>query len=298
MALVNFENVDLTEPSGLPGTGVPQTGLYDPLWGYYSFGQQQVAHYNEAECYWTQARFMIEGYFTIDAEDAAPGMAGTYVDPDTGQVIDEAAALVAMSQRYEALETAFNQAAGQSRPSAVEQWYSANDPRCLALPERLTDQQGQRIYGLPQQLSVIESRWPVMLHYQAVLLEGPMPPSMLLVNQVPLESARLLIDAPRPMIVQRRMIAAEGAVIHIQNYTQTRVHLQGILPTASGEDLSEQAAALARSLVDGTMDVERISFSNGRALTSTLFSDLLVEQPTIDLQPTERGVRVAVVGVY
>lgn len=277
--------VDLTHITKVgPITSHPYLDAYDATWGFYTFGQSLEMVFNDAHVYRSQGVFTLNGVFTATAEG---------LDPDN----DPDAALLALSSKYDALEAMLSGAATQEEPAEMEKWGTADDPRCVPLPGRLKGPAGATIYAQAERLVLTESRMPLEVRYQAVLREPLKPESTILVNDVPLRSARITVTPPTPMVTRHRMIAGEGSLINVSNFTRTEVSITGIVPHAAGvAGMSDRAKSLAESLTDGFMTVKLVRWIDGAPITQTLYTHIRVDQPSVHTVPKERGTEFSVRG--
>jgi hypothetical protein len=283
MALASFNHIPILFPEDPP--------TQDVTWGFFTFGQRLTTEYSEDDAYQSDAEFSIVGTFTIDTED---NNTENYIVNDA--VAAPTDALIALVDRYTALENLFIAAAHAEIPEDPADWFGPNDPRCIALPSPICDASGQPIYALPNRIGLAESILPHSLTYTAILKEGRPPESVALINGHVVQDAKIRITPPKPILSKHRLISGEGAVMNCINYTSTTVSVQGVLPHLPGEAMSGRALALSQSLMTGTMKIELTRWSSTGTVTETLFENLYVENPTIQLRPVELGTAVSVQG--
>ncbi len=280
MPIANFNAIPITGP----GDQIPVLSRYDPIWGFYTFRQLLENTFNDAQVYHSRAVFQIDGAFTCDAEE---------VDPDA----DPAGALIALTTKYEALEALFSAAGAAARPIDTADWFTATDARCIQLPTPIADKLGHRLHAIPLGLTLIEGQYALTLRYSATLGEPQVPSSILLVNGFALNDAQVQIDPPKPIVTRHRMVAGEGSMVNIRNYTQPTISVSGVMPSRAGELLSERAVALSQSLLAGFMELKRVRWSPTGLVVTTLYSNLPVDSPSVDIRPNDRGVSVSVKGL-
>ena len=165
MSIVNFEKVNRitldqvtaigTSKAMGPTTDASRPTLYDPLWGYFLFGQSVGCTYDEDQTYQSLGQFTFQGLFTPAAEN---------VDEQSDDICFSA--LVA---KLEAIEKVFTDAAKALPPDDYGQWGTKDDPRCIPLPAPLVDEDGKVVYGLPLNFRIDKTRFPSEIRYEATL---------------------------------------------------------------------------------------------------------------------------------
>lgn len=279
MPLADFASI----PTVGPATALPALSYYDPTWGFFTFSQRLSTTYNDARAFRSRATFQISGEFTCDAEQ---------IDPDT----NASDAFLALTAKYEHLESMFANAGKQPQPNNPAAWFTAADTRCIRLPDPIKDSAGNALYVLPEHLQLMEGQYALSLRYQASLVEGDLPAATILLNNLPLNDSEIVIEPPKPIATRHRMVAGEGSLIQVRNYTRTTVSVSGVMPLAAGESLSDACKTVMESLVNGTFSLAMYKWAPGGAAITTLFNDLAVDSPTVDIRPVDRGVSVSVKG--
>lgn len=293
MALVSFEQIEPRRPIDPQAPDVAPD-VYTLPWGYFTFVQSLELNYTESSVYSSNGIFVIDGAFTIDAEDKLdPG----FIDSATGHIANEAAALTRLESRFSTLEDMFNSAAHATEPADKATWFTATDPRCITLPEPLVDASGQPIRALPVSLTLGESQMSAIVRYSAVLREGVVPTNILLVNDIPLHDARVAISPPAPIAARARALGGEGSTVQITNYSRTEVVVTGLLPLhGDGVHFETSHKDFLGALSSGRMSLKRTRWANGELVTDTMLSGVRVSASQVDSRPTDQGVYMTVKG--
>jgi len=253
MAIVCFEKVNRILPEQVspinssgalgPTTDPTRPTLFDPLWGYFVFGQVIHCNYDEDQAYQSLAQFTITGTFT-------PNTLG--FDDQAG----DASVFAAMAAKLNELENTLQTATQALAPRSYNEWGTASDPRCIALPKPLVDVSGDTVYGIPLSFRIEKTQFPVEIKYQAVLQEAKFPNVKLMVNDYLLDDGVVTITLPAPVFAEHEIVGASGKVLQLQHYKTMEVDVQGNMPLVEeGRSLSSDMKALAASLYDGTMDL-------------------------------------------
>jgi len=197
--------------------------LYDPLWGYFTFGQSINAEYqSDGWVYTDTAAFTIEGVFTADS------VVGDVTAMSDDQVF------VLMVAAYTTLENTFKAAATATAPASYTSWGTSLDPRCIVLPNPLcgTDSSGnaQQIYALVDSVRVDKTQYPFLIRYTATLHEAKPPAYKLMVNSNLLDDAMVHIEFPRPELSRYELIRCAGEVIQVKYYQPMVLDVSASVP--------------------------------------------------------------------
>ena len=288
MRIVSFDRIPRTIPHGVP----PIVEQYDTTWGFFSFGKTVENQFSETQSYRSAGSFSIQGMFTVDAEVA--------LDPTLapGGQIDYTTSFARLTARYENLRAMLEAAAKADRPDVADDWYGPTDPRVIALPSPLVDINNNAVYGFPNGVNIEEGRYGVLIRYQATLQIPDNIPAMTLVNDIPLWQSRLSIQPPKPIIFKERPILAEGSLIWIRNYERTYVGVSGIIPMKVGPSVyGADTLAFQRSLEGGTISIKIRKWTSRGIIEQLLYSNLLIDSPSVDVRKTELGASVSIKGL-
>ena len=271
-----------TPVDGVSSNSVVLGDLYDPMWGYMTFGQNLGFVYNGARAYKSLATFTITGTFTITAEQ---GVATADLLPAS---LDDTTRFNTLMAKFTALETAFEAAEAADAPASFFNWAGELDPRCIRLPDPLWDKNGNQIWAFPMSLDIQPGRWSESVTYRAVLQEARVSPYKLAVNGTILDEGVLNITLPQPMLNRHKLLACAGEAIQCRNYTVLACEAAGSMPRkeSSTDLLGDATRALALSLTsdEATVSILRMN-QTGAAQTTVVFPELDVEQGTgLDIQ--------------
>ncbi len=298
MGVVSFERIKKILPSQAIGMDTPNatpfnvtTGhperptLYDPIWGYFTFGQSIGFDYSDAETYLDVAVFTIQGVFTATAE------AG-----NADNLPSQGVSFAALTAKYEALKAHLNAAQLASPPGEFKDFGTAQDQRLIPLPLPLVDKNNARVYVFPQSLDLAQTRFPVEIRYTATLREAKFPQGKVMLNGVMIDNGIISINAPKPIMNQHRLAGTSGAILQIHNYTPIAVEVNGTLPNPGhdGQLMTPQIDALYDSIALGGLNVV-VTKRDGTQVS--LFTNISVdEDPRIDAQIRERTATISVRG--
>jgi hypothetical protein len=266
-------------------TGTPRTTLYDPTWGYFLAGENTVMEHRDNRTYQDVSTFVIEGAFTINAEDAVAGVAA----------VGEDATFLRVVAKYDALEAAFDACARAVAPDDYSLWGTASDPRCVPLPLPLLDSDGHRIYALVEELVIQPGQWGKVIRYTATLREAKFPPAKVILNGHIIDHGVITITLPSPLLDRSDMAACVGEVMNIRNYTMLGVEVDGACSgtTAPNRLLTDAAYELSTSLLADKVDVGIVRLTPGGTETETLFTDLSVDDgSSIDAVHEDQAVSI------
>ena len=313
MAIVSFEMIAGIEPRGTRriGTGeideqpvgdldpAPAVGAairataYDPVWGYFTFGQQVGFDTDASFSYISDASFFIEGVFSANAERKLGNIADNATEED---------AFTAMASKITALETLFKDAAEAVSPTNYSLWYQspAADPRVLYLPLPLVDRNGNRICALPASIEVRQSRWPIEISYQATLREAKRPAAKGMLNGTLVDGVTIHIDVASPILHRHRLMGVAGELINVTNYQRVRVAIEGEMTNRvnGGTMVQQSARDLVAILAGNSFSLSAaVAQADGTVDIKTLFPRLYPTQPSVDLTETENSLAFSVQGV-
>jgi hypothetical protein len=224
--------------------------IYDPLWGYFIFGQSIEIVYGDDRTYRDTAVFTISGTFTIGAELGVHD-SNTIAESDTVR-------FNTLINKFKALEAALVAAANADAPINFLSWGGASDPRTVALPEPLRDKNGAEVWAFPESIDILPGRFTESLTYHVTLREAKVPAYKLRVNNTILDNATLSIQLPAPILHRTRAVACAGEILQVENYTVLECEATGSIPNP--DSATDVVGPTARSLfneidVDGTVNL-------------------------------------------
>lgn len=299
--LVPFEQITQIQPSqasainnqisladGPITSGGLRTTLYDPLWGYFIFGQTLKMDYHDTRTYTDYGVFTIKGEFTVNAENSVAGNTVT-ADDDT---------FSRMVLKYEALETLFENAAKAAAPVNFSDWGGPNDPRCIPLPPPLLNASGGTIYALPMEVNIEPGLWGKHIAYTATLREAKFPSAKLMLNTQFVDGGILNVICPRPIISRKSLIGCCGEIVQVLNYTMAEFEAQG---TVNGmrqpnRSMTDQASDLQQQLESDFVNIgiQRVTGA-GTTTVDNLWTTLsLDEGSNVDINYAEQVITLNV----
>lgn len=302
MAIVSFEQIERLnrEQAGPIKAGNRAQGpvsegsrasLYDPLWGYYLFGQRVQMEYAEADVYRDNAEFTITGVFTHNAEVAK----GAAPADDEEQLFN---AIVA---KYEALATAFDAAALAADPVDYGDWGTERDARCIVLPEPLRSSTGQRVYAHPTSITVDQTQFPTALRYTATLSEAKYNGGKLLLDGQMLDGAIIRIQPKHPVLAHKEIPAATGDVMQLKHWEAGRVQINGTVPNTRSVQsaIGPAAVALVAAAERGRVDVSLTYVDeSGKAQVVPIWEELDLDEGGMGLDFEAEVVNVSLSGRF
>ena len=292
MAVVNFEKIrpiTMDMASALNGgpavdatTESTRPHLYDPLWGYFLFGQSVGFLFKEDQTSQDLATFTIQGVFTADAEGV-------------GNANDDTA-FAALVSKYAGLETLFANAAKASAPDQYAEYGTALDPRYLQLPEPLVDKDGSPIYAKPLSLRIDRTQFPNEIKYEAILEEAKFPKAKLVVNGFIVDDGEVDIEFAGPVLAVHEIVGTSGTVFQVKNYSATEASIRGSLPLVEpGELVSDDLKALVRGLDGGTLTLSAAVIGEGGIREMPVYQKLdVVNTPVLDLDYAGQVTKLAI----
>ena len=286
MAVVNFNKINAVAPTQVsainttialgPTTDTTRPTLYDPVWGYFLFGQSQGFQIKEDHTYLSAATFTIQGVFTADAE----GVDGASDD----------SAFVAIVAKYTALETLFANATKAEAPSSYPQWFTVDDPRVLPLPKPLLDASGAVIYAKPVSLRIERTQFPFEIRYMATLQEAKLPKAKLVINNVVVDGGVVQVSVPAPELAMHTIVGTSGAIFQVKHYKAAEYQITGSLPLIeNGVMVTDDIKSLVASLDAGVLTKAGVVTLGlyVRATTGMTLKTLgnldVVDSPTVDM---------------
>ena len=300
MGLVSFEQIKPIMPDEATGmvsgdilpldatvNHPERPNLYDPLWGYFVFGQSVACEYGDGETYLDRAVFTINGTFTANAEQGK------------GPVLTDAQAFSKLVAKYEALKTFLDATRLAGVPTNYDDFGTAADGRVVALPSPLKDKDGKTVYAFPESLEISQTQFPIKIQYMVTLMEAKFPHAKLVLNNHLLDGGVVEFTPPKPILIPHRLVGAAGAIFQLRNYTPAGIGVTGTmpLPGRNGEPyLTNDLQDLYDSLSKGGMDVA-VAYRASGTIPSGLYTNMTVdEDPRIELQTLERIASVSVRG--
>lgn len=288
MSLVSFERIPVVSSYEVP----PGMSQYDDVWGFFIFTQNVENIYNDVNQYASQIEYTISGAFTCDAEN---GIDNSIINDE---VVDYPKAFRAITTRYNALQALFASKATSQQPDDPSLWYGEHDPRCIALPDPLRDANNNVIYALPSSISIEAGNFGHFIKYQATLAGGQMPDALLVINDMPINGGQIQMSGHHPNIVRHQLISAEGSLMHVKNYSPPRVSISGAIPHGDNENIiGSQAKIFAQSLMSGTMKVDLQRWTSDGLVLQRLFSNLIIDVPSIEIKPYDTMTQFTVGGI-
>ena len=292
MAVVSFEKIkpitsDMTSvlnggPAVDATTESTRPHLYDPLWGYFFFGQSVGFLFKEDQTSQDLATFTIQGVFTADAEGV-------------GNANDDTA-FSALVSKYAALEALFANAAKASAPDQYADYGTARDPRYLPLPKPLVDKDGSTIYAKPLSLRIDRTQFPNEIKYEAILEEAKFPKAKLVVNGFIVDGGEVDIEFTGPVLAVHEIVGTSGTVFQVKNYSATEVSIRASLPLVEpGEWVSDDLKALVRGLDGGTVTLSAAVIGEGGITEMPVYQKLdVVNTPVLDMDYAGQVTRLAI----
>ena len=319
MSLVDFKQIPLYEidydsneppvltagveagwPSG-PHTGI----IYNPLWGYFTFEQSLKFDYKKSNTnYVSNGVFTIKGVFTVNAEFPPPsgnldsGVPPSPEDPSTGY--DETR-FRRLQINYDELRALFGNAARSEAPDDVSKYGTAEDQRCVPLPDPLRDKNTERVYARPVSLRIDETEWPNLISYTAVLEEPIVPPCKVTVEEMMINKGVIAITIEKPRIHIQNFSFANSAEIFFTGWNSPQYNVTGYLPEVppSGALSTKNVTNMINNLMDGRVTVGK-AMNNFRGADPSgqivsMFSDLFVDSSSVSVTPneTDQGTKIS-----
>ena len=245
--------------------------LFDPLWGYFAFGQSLRIEYTEAQAYQDVGVFTISGVFTPDA-------VGVH------ETDSDESAFSLMVAKYTALEQKLKDAAEADVPTSYDQWGTTNDPRCIPLPTPLVDADGHPICAFPVSLRIDKTTFPTEIRYIATLQEAKLSLAKGVVNDFPVDNCVVAITLPQPQFAQHQIVGASGEVLQLKHYKTMEVDISGTMPLKQdGVAISAVMKALADSLTQGWLKLDVAVRSSTGVSTETVWDKLdITDEPAVE----------------
>jgi hypothetical protein len=295
MSVVDFSSiptypVDTTLPSDYgevsPSGAVPNpvSARYDSRWGFFLFEQSIDFTYNPAGTYKSGATFTITGTYTANATPPSG------VRPPNGWTDEQK--FNRLKDHYNGLVAVFDSVYNQDPPTDLSQYGTASDPRVIALPDPLRNAASGVVYGRPVSLQVEESRWPEYIKYSAVLSEVSVIGGKATIEGKVLDDARVTITAKKPRLRVQKFPFANSEEVYFGGFDPRVYQISGILPSIPEQAnlSSPEIRELIQDLMDGRATIGR---QIGATLTP-LWSDLFVDQSSVNIQKTPDGKGTAV----
>lgn len=298
MSIVSFDRIAKVNPAnadpvnaaigsalGPINNGGARTTLYDPLWGYFLFGQKLQFNYGDSDAYVDRAEFVITGTFNRSVEEAVNGAA---YPSDT-------ASFNAICAKYQALLNVFEAAAQASEPNNYIDWGTVADLRTIQLPEPLRDKDDGNVYGLPVEIRVEKTRFPEEIKYRAVLAEAKWPQQKLLVNGQVLDRGLVTIVPPAPIVAEHRIAGAAGAILQIRNYTAADLTIAGLMPRPYivGTGVPADVKAFVNGMIDSLATIQ-LAKKDGSVVD--VWTNLSVQEPSLNLNLEQHVAEINVKG--
>ena len=282
--LVDFTKIVQHEVSNsLPVLEVNSVNVYDPLWGYYTAGQELSFSYNDSGySYNSEGTVNIDGTFTIGAEESG----------DFSGMTDEQKFGV-LKQKYDTLSQTFITAAKSIPPSGLLNYGTADDHRCVALPSQLVDSNSNTVYMRPFSLNIIETQWPIKISYKAVLKEVKQPDCKLLINGGIIDDGTIVIVPRKPRLTVEKFAFSHGGEIFFSGWEPRSFGISGYVSETvadEGSFINSAGVSMFNLLVGGSVDVSLLVGSD----VQSLYSGLSVTNSDMEFSTDVKGYKISI----
>lgn len=292
--IANFEQIETVyrenarEISSLSSALGPTVGinnrstLYDPIWGYYTFGQSTEFVYDETDTYQDITTFTINGIFTKNAEVSL------------GASDNESSVFNAISAKYQALLELFKGKADAQTPDDFADWGTFRDSRVITLPDPLRDKTGSVIYAFPEKIDVQESQYPLWLRYSANLTESRFYGARAKVNGILLDTAIMDIQVAGPQLVRHEVAAAAGSILQLHHWNNTEVSISGTIPNNSGDDMvASKIKDFIRSTEAGKVSIDVEYVNDNAHVKKNMWRDIDLIESDVDVLYESESSRIS-----
>lgn len=242
--------VDISHiPASKDSDSFPVKDDYDELWGFYTFSQTVQYEYDDiGKTGLSYSTITINGFFTANAESSNS-------KSSSGNMDDEEKSNKLFS-KYKSLRSELLSKVGKRQPEKLSDIGSKNDGRCIELPKKLKDNNGNPVYAVPRAFATTEIS-PEILKYTVTLVEPKKVSCKLAIEDDIIDSASLTIICRRPRITYRNFVFADGSEAYVTGIDNRKYTLSGSICGAGEDGLSYK-------------DFVRISISNS---SSDSYSD-------------------------
>lgn len=216
-------------PSGINSVGkeTPAMSVYDDIWGFYTFGQTVSYNYDDMGMTGlSEALIVINGFFTHNAESSNSNSDSIMCNK--------------LLSKYGKLRKILLATVNKAAPDDVSHIGTSDDERCVKLPRRLKDNNGDFVYAIPISFSTTEIS-PQILRYTAQFKEPIKAPCKLTVNRRIINDATVSIMCRKPRITYRTFAFASGSEAHVTGIDNRRYSISGDIsePYASNCKISD-----------------------------------------------------------
>lgn len=230
---------------------VPNMAHYNSIWGFYM--SQQTVNYtyeNTGLKGYSLATVTIDGYFTINAEisyrtygyceELNSSMEAFEIDNVLNIVknMSDQEKSDILFEKYSNLKQLIISRAKKSAPDELIDFGTDSDSRCVELPSKLRDLNGNPVYMMPTGLSLRAERSPVILNYTATLTEVKQNPCLIDINGIKLENASITITGRKPRINDVIYAYANGGEHYFTGYNNRKISVKGNVRKVANPDKS------------------------------------------------------------
>ena len=230
------------------GQKVPVMAEYDSLWGFYTMSQTINYTYEESgKNGYSVATVTINGYFTTNAEQ------GKIIYNYPNESIEKQYSFDLFS-KYKTLRDQFVIKSSKQPPKSLSDYGTIRDERCIALPSKLKDQNGDLVYMRPVSIGLVGERSPVLLQYTAILSEVKTLPCQIAIGSDSdiIEDAKISITGMRPRINPLLYAFSNGGEHVFTGYDNRKISI-------SGDINGNYVDSSGSGVILGDVDVDRIS---------------------------------------
>ncbi len=141
-------------------------------------------------------------------------------------------------EKYSNLKQLIISRAKKSAPDDLIDFGTDSDSRCVELPSKLRDLNGNPVYMMPTGLSLRAERSPVILNYTATLTEVKQNPCLIDINGIKLENASITITGRKPRINDVIYAYANGGEHYFTGYNNRKISVKGNVRKVANPDKS------------------------------------------------------------
>lgn len=196
---------------------VPVSEEYDNIWGFYTFSQIVSYNYNETTCSGlSSSQITINGVFTINAE----------FNGEVPYDIEDKDKCDILLSKYNKLRQYLLKTVNKTPPKNLHDIGTENDARCVKIPDKLLDNNGEYIYAIPNSFSATDIS-PEALFYTVSLNEPEKTPCKLSIEGTIINDASLTIVCRKPRINYRTYAFASGSEAYVTGINNRNYILEG-----------------------------------------------------------------------
>jgi hypothetical protein len=261
--------------------------VYDDDWGYFMFSQSLNFEYTNIGRYAQEATFSINGRFTYNNE------VGSDLIPSPSGEAHSDVAFNAMKDKYGALRYLLEAAAISGPPTAMADYATASDSRCVRLPDPLADENGDPVYARPTSLSINETIWPSHISYTAELTEVIQPSGVLTVESIDIHDATLTITPKSPRLVPQKFSFANAEELYFSGWNNRNFQVSGYI-----EDISPSGKISGTGITNFINELSSGVCNIGKRAPSpvTMWSNLYIDSSNVKIasNPTGAGTSISI----